>query len=185
MKRGVGICINAGPDDGEPCTEYGKSTFLLNHGPKFHCGSCRMAGKVINETNALKNDHQIVKEVRVEFQYDFERDKFTALAIVKDTDLEGTNLNVFTLFSPLIRTEKRALAVAERMLANLRQCPVLPTGDDLMTIKENTLNIDVDMKQWKADLLKVSRDWENLSRGANKVAQNDSGLTPSTPCKEK
>lgn len=185
MKRGVGICINSGPWHGEACEEYGKSTFLLNHGPKFHCGRCRMAGKVVNETSGLLNDNQVVKEVRVEFNYDFKRDKYAGVAIVKDAGLTGSHLNVFTIFSPLIKTEQRALAVAERTLANLRQCRVLPDGDAAMQAHETTLNIDVDMDQWKADLKKVSVDWEFLSRGTQKVVQNDSGLTPTTPCKEK
>ena len=114
MKRGVGYCENT------DCEDYAKGVFLLNHGDTFYCPRCRQLGKVEKERGFYTGNTDIFKEVRVEYNFDPINSVYREIAIVRDESLWGRN-NVYTLQSPLIKTEKRALKVAEAILANLNR----------------------------------------------------------------
>ena len=114
MKRGVGYCLET------ECEDYAKGTFLLNHGNTYYCTRCRILGKIEAERGHYVGDTDIFKEVRVEYNYDVIHNAYQEIAIVRDESLWGRN-NVYTLQSPLIKTEKRALKVAEAILANLNR----------------------------------------------------------------
>ena len=114
MKRGVGYCENT------DCEDYAKGVFLLNHGDTFYCPRCRQLGKVEKERGFYTGNSDIFKEVRVEYNFDPINGVYREIAIVRDESLWGRN-NVYTLQSPLIKTEKRALKVAEAILANLNR----------------------------------------------------------------
>jgi hypothetical protein len=110
MKRGIGWCIDS------ECKNWHVSIYLLNHGPVFDCQLCGQRGEVCPETYSIKNGRPF-KQVRVEYDFNMTDKRYKAVAIVTD-DLAPGN-GVYTLRSPLIRTERRALATAERYLANL------------------------------------------------------------------
>jgi len=121
MKRGVGYCENT------DCEDYAKGVFLLNHGDTFYCPRCRQLGKVEKERGFYTGNSDIFKEVRVEYNFDPINGVYREIAIVRDESLWGRN-NVYTLQSPLIKTEKRALKVAEAILANLNRYRGLLNG---------------------------------------------------------
>ena len=124
-RRGVGYC-----QDPE-CDEYSRGVFLLNHEGGFDCPVCGRTGHVEREQGWKTGDAKLFKEVRVEYAFDAEGRTYREVAIVQDVSLWGRN-NIYTLRSPLIRTEKRALKVAEAILANLNRAPdlVLTHGPD-------------------------------------------------------
>jgi hypothetical protein len=124
MRRGVGYCENS------QCEDYVKGVFLLNHGDTFYCPRCRQLGKIENERGFYTGYSDIFKEVRVEYNFDPINNLYREIAIVRDESLWGRN-NVYTLQSPLIKTEKRALKVAEAILANLNRYRGLMDGDDI------------------------------------------------------
>ena len=135
MKRGVGYCENT------DCEDYAKGVFLLNHGDTFYCPRCRQLGKVEKERGFYTGNSDIFKEVRVEYNFDPINGVYREIAIVRDESLWGRN-NVYTLQSPLIKTEKRALKVAEAILANLNRYRGLLNGDDIPRTTEIILSFD-------------------------------------------
>ena len=135
MKRGVGYCENT------DCEDYAKGVFLLNHGDTFYCPRCRQLGKVEKERGFYTGNTDIFKEVRVEYNFDPINSLYREIAIVRDESLWGRN-NVYTLQSPLIKTEKRALKVAEAILANLNRYRGLLNGDDIPRTTEIILSFD-------------------------------------------
>src|SRR5262249_9133226 len=66
---------------------------------------------------------------------------YREIGIVRDESLWGRN-NVYTLQSPLIKTEKRALKVAEAILANLNRYRGLLNGDEIPRTTEIILSFD-------------------------------------------
>ena len=110
MRRGVGYCMNTGSIEVEGCEEYAKGVFLLNHGDNFYCPRCRHLGTVVKETGTAVygGGNAPFKEVRCEFNYDPCTEKFREIAIDRDEAIWGTG-SKYTLLSPLIKTEKRAL----------------------------------------------------------------------------
>ena len=141
MKRGVGYCENT------ECEDYAKGVFLLNHGDTFYCPRCRQLGKVEKERGFYTGNSDIFKEVRVEYNFDPVHGIYREIAIVRDESLWGRN-NVYTLQSPLIKTEKRALKVAEAILANLNRYRGLLNGDDIPRTTEIILSFDDDMDEF-------------------------------------
>jgi hypothetical protein len=110
-KRAVGYCYN------NPCDDVSKGVFLLNHGDTFYCPRCRLPGTVEREVGEVKGEGSFFRQVRVEFNYNPQVKKYLEAGIVAIENVsEG---NTYTLRSPLIKTEQRALKVAEQVLANL------------------------------------------------------------------
>jgi ribosomal protein S27AE len=114
MHRAVGYCLN------EDCSEYTKGVFLLNHGDSFNCPRCSMRAWVEPERAKLKNGSQVFREVRIEYNFCPIELKYREVAIVTKDDVEvPEDANVLTVYSPLIKTDKRALRVAETYLGHL------------------------------------------------------------------
>jgi hypothetical protein len=153
MKRGVGYCENT------DCEDYAKGVFLLNHGDTFYCPRCRQLGKVEKERGFYTGNTDIFKEVRVEYNFDPINSVYREIAIVRDESLWGRN-NVYTLQSPLIKTEKRALKVAEAILANLNRYRGLLNGDDIPRTTEIILSFDDDFTDFSRKLHQLSKEWE-------------------------
>jgi len=153
MKRGVGYCENT------DCEDYAKGVFLLNHGDTFYCPRCRQLGKVEKERGFYTGNSDIFKEVRVEYNFDPINGVYREIAIVRDESLWGRN-NVYTLQSPLIKTEKRALKVAEAILANLNRYRGLLNGDDIPRTTEIILSFDDSFDEFAAKLQQLSKEWE-------------------------
>lgn len=122
MQRGVGICRT--PD----CRDYNKDVLLLENVPaKYICRQCMRHGITSREMGScLSPTNMEFFQVRVEFNFhpvpgEWEG-KYRSLVIVTDETMRKDG-NVYTLRSPLIRTEKRALEVATALLANLMTDP--------------------------------------------------------------
>jgi hypothetical protein len=124
-RRAVGYCENPG------CAEYLKGVFLFHRSKdeykKFCCTHCRKKGFVEFETGGYTGNPDRFKEVRVEFNFSPGSKKYLLIAIVRDENLWGRT-GVYTLHSPLIRTEKRALKTAEAILGNLNRRGIADTG---------------------------------------------------------
>ena len=153
MKRGVGYCENT------ECEDYAKGVFLLNHGDTFYCPRCRQLGKVEKERGFYTGNSDVFKEVRVEYNFDPINGVYREIAIVRDESLWGRN-NVYTLQSPLIKTEKRALKVAEAILANLNRYRGLLNSDDIPRTTEIILSFDDEFEEFARKLQQLSKEWE-------------------------
>jgi hypothetical protein len=136
-----------------------KGVFLLNHGDTFYCPRCRQLGKIENERGFYSGYSDIFKEVRVEYNFDPVNNVYREIAIVRDESLWGRN-NVYTLQSPLIKTEKRALKVAEAILANLNRYRGLMDGDDIPRTTEIILSFDDEFAEFERKLKKLAEEWE-------------------------
>jgi len=124
-------------------------------------------GKVVRETGlAERISDAPFKEVRVEFDYDLLEDKFRQLAIVRDESIWGTG-NKYLLKSPLIKTEKRALKVAEAILGNLQRWDDMFDGEGIPNTREFVISWDDSLPEFTRKLAIVADAWENstLVRG--------------------
>jgi len=142
MNRAVGYCQNAG------CEEYSKGSFLLNQ-RAFACHRCHSVGYVEHEVGRRQNSLPIFKEVRVEFDFDARQKRYASTAIVRDESLWGSH-NVYHYCTPMVKTEKQALRMAEQILATLNQMPELPEGKELPRFYENRLDWDLGLDAFKA-----------------------------------
>lgn len=161
MKRAVGYCENV------DCEDYAKGVFLLNHGDTFYCPRCREIGSVVLERGIhYVKDGAPFKEVRVEFNYDPINSRFKEIGIVRDESIWGTG-GIYTLLSPLIKTEKRALKVAEAILANLqRYADILDDGIPRTT--ETIISFDEDIDAFTAKMKHLGQEWENSNLSLRK-----------------
>ena len=62
--------------------------------------------------------------------------------------------------SPLIKTEKRALKVAEAILANLNRYRGLINGDEIPRTTEILLSFDEPFDEFQRKLRQLSKEWE-------------------------
>lgn len=154
MKRAVGYCTKV------ECEDYAKGVFLLNHGNTFYCPRCRELGKVQAESGQATGDKEIFKEVRVAFNYDPIEEKYRETAIVRDESLWG-RCNVYTLQSPLIKTEKRALKVAEAILANLNRFGLGNGG--VPKTNETLISFDDSMEDFSRKCAQLQQELEQSS----------------------
>jgi hypothetical protein len=152
MKRAVGYCTKT------ECEDFSKGVFLLNHGKTFYCPRCREQGYVMAEEGFASGTSEIFKEVRVEFNFDPLNDKFRETAIVRDESLWGRN-NTYTLRSPLIKTEKRALKVAEAILANLNRFGIGAGG--VPKTSETLISFDDSPEVFAVKCAQLQRELEN------------------------
>ncbi|MFP6579236.1 MAG: hypothetical protein VCC02_05465, partial [Myxococcota bacterium] len=68
--------------------------------------------------------------------------------------------NVYTLQSPLIKTEKRALKVAEAILANLNRYRGMLDSEEIPRTTEIILSFDDPFDEFAQKLEQLSREWE-------------------------
>jgi hypothetical protein len=153
MKRGVGYCVNL------DCEEYAKGVFLLNHGDDFRCPRCLLKGHIQTEKGFVAGDGSLFKEVRVEYNYSSVDGKFHEIAIVRDESLWG-NAKTYTLQSPLIKTERRALKVAEAILGNLNRYQTMLDDGGIPHTNEIILSFDEPLKDFSRKLQQLSKEWE-------------------------
>jgi hypothetical protein len=151
--RGVGYCQNS------HCEDFGKGVFLLNHGTTFSCPDCRQQGRVETERGFARGESKVFREVRVEYNYDPEQHAYRDVAIVQDISLWG-DTSSYTLRSPLVRTEKRALKVAEAILANLNRAPDHLAPDEIPTAAETVLCLDSSREDFDRKLEQLAKEWE-------------------------
>lgn len=153
IRRGVGYCVDAN------CEEYARGVFLLNQEGEFVCPVCRKCGRIEHESGHQLDDRRSFKEVRVEYNFDPVEAGYRDVAIVQDVSLWGPG-NVYTLQSPLIRTEKRALKVAEALLANLNRCPEFAFESEVPNTSEVVLSLDDSFDEFSRKLAGLASEWE-------------------------
>lgn len=140
MKRGVGYCDNV------ECEDFLKGTFLLNHGEAWYCPRCRVLGfsePEHRETSALPgNPDTVYKTVRVHFNYEPTNRRYKEIGIVDINELKTGD--VYDLYSPLIKTEQRALKVAQATMCALN------SGSEAGMQNEHV--IDISDPNWAASL---------------------------------
>jgi len=180
MKRGVGYCSKVGSCEDESCDDYAKGVFLLNHGNTFFCPRCREKGTIVKEHGfpEIAEGNPPFKEVRVEFNYDAVEGRFREIAIVRDEAVWGTG-SKYVLLSPLIKTEKRALKVAESILANLQRYSYLSENDDIPQTTEFLITFDDELPEFSRKLKALGKEWENSTLVQAKQARpsQDGGLS--------
>jgi hypothetical protein len=138
------------------CDDYMKGVFLLNHGDLYFCIKCRTMGFAEFEHSSFVGSHRLFKEVRVEFDYLAIEQRYKSIAIVRDESAPVMG-KIYTFWSPLIKTEKRALVVAESLLANLnRMSEVLKQGD-VPTATALEININKEGEGWKREMERFRR----------------------------
>ena len=157
LKRAIGICRNL------ECEDYNKDVFLINHGEFFTCPKCRKQGRYKQELGTTLNRTSLdFYQVRVEFAYDPDSDTFKSIAIVTDESMSKDGGNVYTLKSALIRTDKRALQVAEALLGNLMLATEgIFDGNGVTRAKEHLLCFDSPLADVKRDLERLSQELQN------------------------
>ncbi len=154
MKRSVGFCVNL------KCESYNQGTFRLNAlSNTFICSVCQTRGFTEKEYGVSKGSSEIYKEVRVKFNFDPENKVYRETAIVRDESVWGTQ-STYTLHSPLIKTERRALKIAEAVLASLVQEGVQPGGAIPRRV-EMILSLDDSREKFSHNLIRLGRRWEN------------------------
>ena len=157
LTRAVGICRS------RDCEEFNKDVFLVNHGDFFTCTKCRKAGIYKQEQGTTLNTTSLdFYQVRVEFNFDPDRNEFRSIAIVTDESMPKDGGNVYTLKSALIRTDKRALEVATALLGNLMHAtPAIFDGSGISRPKERVLYFDNPRELFKLELEVLGRELEN------------------------
>ncbi len=165
MKRAVGYCEDEG------CDDYAKGVFLLNHGDTFYCPRCREQGYLQPERGFYTGETGIFKEVRVEYNFGSIDKVFQEVAVVRDESLWGVH-SVYTLQSPLIKTEMRALKVAECMLASLNRSTSLIAQGEIPRTTEILLSFDDSPEEFSRRLKVVAEGWSN-SALTRHVARED------------
>lgn len=129
--RGVLICNNP------QCEEFQKQTFALLTGKERampllclgHTGKstayeyapkCGQKRELLLENEFYTLGTKLFRQVRVDWEYDVIERRYRNVAIVTDESLPQ-NAGIYTLQTPLVKTEKRALIVAENILSNLQR----------------------------------------------------------------
>ncbi len=153
-RRGVGYCMNSA------CGDMAKGVFLLNHSSMFWCARCRVEGFIETEVGSWTGDKELpFKQVRVYFDHDARLRTYRGMAIVRDESIWGPG-RVYVLSSPLIRTDKRALKMAESILASVtRREPDM--SDSIPRQNETVLDLEARdftprLKQLEIDLTRRS-----------------------------
>tara|TARA_R110000765_G_scaffold345189_3_gene435480 strand:- start:430 stop:774 length:345 start_codon:yes stop_codon:yes gene_type:complete len=106
-----------------------------------------------------KGRGDIFKSVRVEFNYKSENDHYQEIAIVRDESLYGSH-STYTFSSPLVRTEKRALKIAEAILANLTLHPRVASEGKIPRTIETIISFDQPLDDVKKQLTLWSKLWK-------------------------
>ena len=159
MKRGVGYCENT------DCEDYAKGIFLLNHGDTFHCPRCARLGHTEKEQGIHTGDSDIFKEVRVEYNFDPINRVYREIAIIRDESLWGRN-NTYTMQSPLIKTERRALKVGEAILSNLNRYRGLLVDGEIPRAVEHVISFDDSLPELSRKLGELAEQWKSAEVGS-------------------
>ncbi len=114
LLRGVSYCST------EECREWKAPRFHLSAvfdpDKPYYCHCCRTPCEMVVDSFDYTGGHPF-RQVRVEFDYDSLEHRYRAVAIVTNHACEG--IGVHTFRTAMIKTEKRALEIAECRLSNL------------------------------------------------------------------
>lgn len=167
------------------CTDFHNGVFLMAHSGEFKCPRCHKIGRKVmeyGETDTLALDFW---QVRVDFNYDVVSNDFRAVAIVSDESLSKSG-NIYRLYTPILKTEKRALQTAEQILGALMRADnsIFAKG---YVPKDQVYNLDFDLPlaEVKSKLSEIQDvvQRSRLSNGTNLVFDDLKGY-PFPPYKE-
>ena len=161
MRRGVGYCENTA------CDDFTKGVFLLNHGNLFYCPRCREMGHIVPE-KAHDNDEYdgVYKTVTVEYGYDPIEKRYRDRAIVDITELPCGGS--YTLSTPLVKTEQRALKIAESIINMLN----IGWKERMDASKELVLSWDLERDEFKRKCEEIGALLEEKERRLRNVVQS-------------
>jgi hypothetical protein len=154
LRKAVGYCTDT------DCEDVFKGIFLLNHGDYYYCARCRKLGMMEEENSKVSGFGYKFTECRVEFSFDPLERCYRSVAIVKEEGKEAIQGRTYTLYSPLIKTEKRALKIAEGLLGRLQERREVKDGD-IITTTERILLWDEPMDVYKQKLEKLGEKWND------------------------
>ena len=157
VKRGVGFCENV------HCSFFAKGAFLINYLNDFSCPQCKQLGSVVKEKGFYTGKSNIFKEVRVEFNYDPINRKYREIAIIRDENIRGVQ-NIYILQSPLVKLAKRALRIAECILANLNRYSNIQTLEGIPSTYEKILSFDDPLNEFLHKLQQLSEEWKTRDK---------------------
>lgn len=144
-ERGIGLCLHV------PCEDYLKPAWLMKYEGPFICGKCSHTGRIVEERGIPQHrPGQLYGEIRVEFNYCPAKDKYCAIAIIRDNSL-GDDVAVYTAQMPHIHTEKRALKVAQALLSIMNDGLMVDDPHQVPRTYERILNLDQSLdgvKDW-------------------------------------
>ena len=152
MSRGVGYCENIA------CDKYGTGVFVMNQ-DTFHCQKCRHKGLLEKERYEYANDFPVIREVRVEFDYDPLARRYRLIAVVCDDELGG-HCNVLTVFSPLCETNKRGLKLAELYFAYISLNGV---GVKNLDSTQNIVDLDAPREVVLRQCQEIGKKWADAA----------------------
>lgn len=132
-----------------------KGVFVMNQ-DEFHCPRCRNRGIIEKERYQYENNFPVIKEVRVEYNYDAFCQEYREIAIARDDEL-GVQCNILTVFSPLCKTEKRALKLATLYFAYVSLHGV---GVKNLNSREQVLDLDAPLDEFKKQLISIGQKWD-------------------------
>lgn len=134
----------------DDCEDLGKGVFVMGGDAKPLCRACHRPMEYIRESCTTSGDSPIFREVRVEFQYDPLQRRYRGVAIVRAESIwKGS---VYTLYSPLVKTDKRALALAESLLGAL-----VTSGTLSNDARQTVLDFGASRSEWVEQILNLSR----------------------------
>lgn len=152
MKRGVGYCTNL------DCSEYVKGVFLINHGETFFCPACRQDGFVEPEkARSVRGKWNIYSQVQIRYNFDAMVRDYAEIAIVTDENLPP-GCSTLVINSPLVKTERRAMKLAESFLSNAALNGLGPDGMPAST--ERVLDLSWSKDRWELELLQLQATLE-------------------------
>ena len=143
--RGVGYCYN------NQCDEFMKGVFLLNYGTMFYCPGCRQNGEIAGEQRLdYPTDEGLYTKVEIHYNYQPDRREYVERAIVQINGMP--TFGVFIMKSPLIKTERRALKVAETIL-----CALNAGRDKNNLTQEVTYTMDCSLADFKTQMKSLEK----------------------------
>ncbi len=128
----------------------------------FICESCGQPGKVEMERGFSTGETGIVREVRIEYSFDPRKGGYRGIAIVRDDSLPS-GLDVYTRCSPLTKSEKSALSLAEALFVQLNRCPGPSKESELPRAASFVLSFDDDIAVFRRSLRHLRARWEDAA----------------------
>ena len=146
MGNGIGYCQNADCENAD-------GVLLLNSGDTFFCRSCGRSGKVETERGFHVGSTGIIREVRIEFNFEPIEARYREVAIVRDASLSDRH-DTYTLQSPFLKSEKQALELAETFFVNLTRAArveIPRTAEVLLSFDDDFAALQQRLRQvWEA-----------------------------------
>ena len=112
--RGIGYCTHVG------CPAHFRAFVIQQVGGAFECPVCVREGRVERERAVRRNRDRFYSEVRIEYDFDPLEARYRRCVVVTDGRLLGQQ-NVYTMWSPLIESERCAREAARVILQKLNR----------------------------------------------------------------